>query len=321
MPDTRRRLVTRSDFDGLVCAVLLKEIGLIDEVLFVHPKDVQDGRVEIGAGDVTTNLPYAASVHLAFDHHPAEARRDAARIGNHLVDPQAASTARVLWHHYGGASAFRRIDPALLDAVDRATSAHHSLDEVLRPGGWTLLGFITDPRTGLGRFRRFTVSNYALMLSLIDACRHLSIESILALPDVAERVDLYHRHAPSAVDQLLAASRVQHNAVVIDLREQDPIWTTNRFTVYALFPQCNLSIHAMWGRQGRNVVFALGHSIFDRTCTTDVGALCRRYGGGGIRGAGTCQIGHDLADRVLGELLETVHRDEAKRQQRPARGR
>ena len=316
MPDTRHRLVTRSDFDGLVCAVLLKELDLIDDVLFVHPKDVQDGRVEIGPRDVTTNLPYAASAHLAFDHHPAESLRDTSRLGNHVVDPKAPSTARVLWNHYGGATTFRAIDPALLDAVDRATSARHALDEVLRPDGWTLLGFVTDPRTGLGRFRRFTVSNYTLMMSLIDACRRLPVESILALPDVAERVDLYHRHAPFAVDQLLAASSVQGNAVVVDLREQDQIWATNRFTVYALFPQCNLSIHRMWGLKRQNTVFAVGRSIFERTCATDVGALCLRYGGGGHAAAGTCQIEHSMADRVLQELIGVANKDEAERLQR-----
>ncbi|MEI7445879.1 MAG: exopolyphosphatase, partial [Burkholderiales bacterium] len=313
--------VTRSDFDGLVCAVLLKELDLIDDVLFVHPKDVQDGRVEIGSGDVTTNLPYVAAAHLAFDHHPAETMRNTSHVGNHVVDPLAASTARVVWDYYGGPKTFGSIDPSLVDAADRATAARHGLDEVLRPSGWTLLGFVTDPRTGLGRFRRFTVSNYRLMTDLIDACRRLPVESILELPDVAERVDLYHRHAPFAVDQLLAASSVQGNAVVVDLREQERIWATNRFTVYALFPHCNLSIHRMYGRQGRNVVFALGRSIFERTCATDVGALCRRYGGGGVAGAGTCQIGHDLADRVLEELLAAVHQDEALRLQRSARGR
>lgn len=317
----RHRLVTRSDFDGLVCAVLLKELGLIDRVMFVHPKDVQDGRVEIGSGDITTNLPYAAAAHRAFHHHPAETLHNTAHVGNQVVDPAAPSTARVIWSHYGGASTFRKIDPELIEAVDRATSARHALDDVLQPSGWTLLGFVTDPRTGLGRYRRFKVSNYRLMFDLIEACRTLSVASILALPDVAERVELYHQHAPRAVDQLLATSTVRGNAVVVDLKQESQIWSTNRFTVYALYPQCNVSLHRLWGRQGRNIVFALGRSIFDRTCITDIGALCRRYGGGGLAAAGTCQIGHEFSDRVLAELLDQLHADEAIRLQRSARGR
>jgi nanoRNase/pAp phosphatase (c-di-AMP/oligoRNAs hydrolase) len=240
-------------------------------------------------------------------------------VGNQVVDPDAASTARVIWNHHGGAAAFRSVDPSLIDAVDRASSAGHSLDEVMQPTGWTLLGFVTDPRTGLGRFRRFTRSNYALMLSLTEQIRDRSAEELLALPDVAERVNLYTHHSPFAVDQLLQCSSQHGNAVVVDLRRQDKIWATNRFMVYALFPQCNLSIHRMWGRQGGNAVFALGRSIFERTCATDVGALCLRHGGGGHLAAGTCQIEHSMADRILEELIAVANRDEAQRLQN-ARG-
>jgi nanoRNase/pAp phosphatase (c-di-AMP/oligoRNAs hydrolase) len=307
------RLVTRSDFDGLVCAVLLKELDLIDEILFVHPKDMQDGRVEIGPRDITTNLPYVAAAHLAFDHHRSEAVRNTSHVGNHVIDPDAPSAARVVWRHYGGAAMFPTVEESLMRAVDQADSAQYTLEEVLHPKGWTLLNFLMDARTGLGRFRTFAVSNYQLMTMLIDAVRTRPVHEILAMPDVRERVELYFRHEPRAVDQLLAAS-VQHgNVVVVDLRDQDPIWATNRFMVYALFPQCNLSIHRMWGLRRQNTVFALGRSIFERTCATDVGALCLRHGGGGHAAAGTCQIEHTMADKVLAELLACAHRDEAAR--------
>jgi nanoRNase/pAp phosphatase (c-di-AMP/oligoRNAs hydrolase) len=307
------RLVTRSDFDGLVCAVLLKELELIDDILFVHPKDMQDGRVEIGPRDITTNLPYVASAHLVFDHHRSEAMRNTSHVGNHVIDPEAPSAARVVWRHFGGRDAFPNVDDALMRAVDQADSARYTLEEVLHPKGWTLLNFLMDARTGLGRFREFRVSNYQLMMSLIDACRTMPVNAILALPDVRERVETYFLHEPRAVDQLLSASSVHGNVVVVDLRDHDPIWATNRFMVYALFPQCNLSIHRIWGLRRQNQVFALGRSIFERTCATDVGALCLRYGGGGHAAAGTCQIEHTMADRVLSELLATAHRDEAER--------
>jgi nanoRNase/pAp phosphatase (c-di-AMP/oligoRNAs hydrolase) len=313
MSRARYRLVTRSDFDGLACAVLLKELDLVGDVLFTHAKDVQDGRLEIGTRDITANLPYAASAHLAFDRHPVEATINAAHVGNHVFDPNAPSAARVIWNHFGGRAAFPGVDDTLMRAVDQADTAQYTLEEVLHPKGWTLLDFLMDARTGLGRFREFRISNYRLMLSLIDACRAMPVHDILALPDVRERVDTYFRHEPRAVDQLLAASTVNGNVVVLDLREQDPIWATNRFMVYALFPQCNLSIHRMWGLRRQNTVFAVGRSIFERTCVTDVGALCRRFGGGGHVAAGTCQIDHGMADKVLAELLESAHRDEAAR--------
>ncbi|HMS79232.1 MAG TPA: exopolyphosphatase [Burkholderiaceae bacterium] len=315
MSRPKYRLVTRSDFDGLVCAVLLKELDLIDDILFVHPKDMQDGRVEIGPRDITTNLPYVASAHLAFDHHRSETLRNTSHVGNHVIDADAPSAARVVWRHYGGAQTFPTVDEALMKAVDQADSARYTLEEVLHPKGWTLLNFLMDARTGLGRFRDFRISNYQLMMALIDACRTMNVHEILALPDVRERVDLYFQHEPKAVDQLLAASTAHGNVVVVDLRDQDPIWATNRFMVYALFPQCNLSIHRMWGLRKQNTVFAIGKSIFERTCATDVGALCLRYGGGGHAAAGTCQIEHSMADKVIGELIAAAHRDEATRLQ------
>jgi nanoRNase/pAp phosphatase (c-di-AMP/oligoRNAs hydrolase) len=313
MSHPKYRLVTRSDFDGLVCAVLLKEMDLIDEILFVHPKDMQDGKVEVTGRDITTNLPYVASAHLAFDHHHSETVRNTSHVGNHVIDGSAPSAARVVWRYYGGAEAFPNVDAELMRAVDQADSAQYTLEEALHPKGWTLLNFLMDARTGLGRFRSFRISNYQLMMALIDACRTLTVTEILALPDVRERVELYLDHEPRAVDQLLASSTVHGNVVVLDLRDQDPIWATNRFMIYALFPQCNLSVHRMWGLRRQNQVFAVGKSIFERTCATNVGELCLRYGGGGHAAAGTCQVEHSLADRVLAELLLTAQRDEAMR--------
>jgi nanoRNase/pAp phosphatase (c-di-AMP/oligoRNAs hydrolase) len=313
MTHPKYRLVTRSDFDGLVCAVLLKELDLIDEIVFVHPKDMQDGKVEITGRDITTNLPYVASAHLAFDHHHSETVRNTSHVGNHVIEGDSPSAARVVWNYYGGAEAFPNVDDDLMHAVDQADSANYTLEECLHPKGWTLLNFLMDARTGLGRFRNFRISNYQLMMALIDACRTLSVGEILALPDVRERVDLYLEHEPKAVDQLLAASTVHDNVVVLDLRDQDPIWATNRFMIYALFPQCNLSVHRMWGLRQQNQVFAVGKSIFERTCATNVGELCLRYGGGGHVAAGTCQVEHAMADRVLGELIAHVHRDERRR--------
>jgi nanoRNase/pAp phosphatase (c-di-AMP/oligoRNAs hydrolase) len=303
------RLVTRSDFDGLVCAALLKELGILDEIKFVHPKDMQDGLVEISDRDITTNLPYVPGVRLAFDHHQSETLRLGESAANHIIAPGAASAARVVYDYFGGAERFVKVTEPLMEAVDKADSAHFSLSEIKEPAGWILLSFLMDPRTGLGRFREFRISNYELMMQLIDACLELSVEEVLELPDVAERVQLYREHAAAAQEQLLARSTVYDNVVVLDLREDEVIHPTNRFMIYALHPQCNISIHVLWGLRRQNTVLAMGKSIVDRSSRTDVGALMLSYGGGGHNAAGTCQVDNAQADQVLAALVERVKRD------------
>jgi nanoRNase/pAp phosphatase (c-di-AMP/oligoRNAs hydrolase) len=295
--------VTRSDFDGLVCAVLLRQLELVDEIVFVHPKDVQDGQVEIGPRDITTNLPYVAGAKLVFDHHHSETLRNASIAANHVIDPDAPSAARVVYEYYGGAERFPGVSPELMRAVDQADSAQYTREEVLHPTGWVLLNFLMDSRTGLGRFRDFRISNYQLMMRLIDACQHLSVEEILELPDVRERVDLYHQQAEAFTEQLRRCTTPRGTVAVVDLRPEEVIHAGNRFVVYALFPQCLVSAHVLWGRQRQNTVIAVGKSILDRSSRADIGALMLSYGGGGHANAGTCQVPHDQADRVVEELV------------------
>ena len=304
----RYRLVTRSDFDGLVCAALLKHLGILDDILFVHPKDVQDGKVDIGPNDVTTNLPYNPDVAISFDHHSSEQTRIGGPRSNHVIFPNAQSAARVVYDYYGGAGVFPGIEE-LMDAVDKGDAAQFSLEEILRPDGWVLLNFLMDPRTGLGRFREFRISNYQLMMQLIDVCTAMSIEEILETPDVKERVALYHAHAEQAQEQIRRCAQVHGNLVVLDLRDEEVIHPTNRFTLYALFPECNISIHALWGLRQQNTVFATGKSILDRGSKTNVGELMLSYGGGGHDAAGTCQVENDDAPRVLAELVKQINAD------------
>lgn len=310
MSSGKFRLVTRSDFDGLVCAVLLKEQDLIDEITFVHPKDMQDGKVEITGRDITTNLPYVEGVHLAFDHHASEVERVDGRLpSNYINDPNADSAARVVYDYYGGPAGFPRVSTEMMEAVDKADSARFTEDEILNPGGWVLLSFLMDARTGLGRFRSFRISNYQLMMELIDYCRDHTIEEILNLPDVRERSDLYFEHEEAFKEQLKRCATVHGNLVEVDLRDEDPILPGNRFVVYALFPGTNISMHVMWGLRQQNTVFAVGKSILNRTSQTDVGSLMLEYGGGGHEAAGTCQIPNDDAERVRRELIERITAD------------
>jgi len=304
------RLVTRSDFDGLVCAVLLKQRGVIGEISFVHPKDMQDGKVEIGPRDITTNLPYVPGCHLAFDHHASEMiRLGSDRPSNLIIDPGAASAAGVVYRHFGGAEAFPNIAPSMMEAVDKADSAQFTIEEILNPDGWVLLNYLMDARTGLGRFRDFRVSNYQLMMQLIDYCAAHSIEEILALPDVKERSDLYFAHREKAQDQIRRCAKVFDNLIVLDLRNEEPIFATNRFTIYAMYPETNISIHVLWGLKRQNTAFAIGKSIVNRSSRTNIGDLCLQYGGGGHHAAGTCQVEIDATDRVLGELIGVITKD------------
>ncbi|HLH13473.1 MAG TPA: exopolyphosphatase [Solirubrobacteraceae bacterium] len=303
------RLVTRSDFDGLVCAALLKELGMLEEIKFVHPKDMQDGLVQLSDRDITTNLPYVPGVRLAFDHHESETLRVPAQAENHVIVAGARSAARVVYDYFGGADRFARVSYELMDAVDKADSAQFSLQEITQPTGWILLSFLMDPRTGLGRFREFRVSNYQLMMQLIDACLECSAEEVLELPDVAERVALYREHEADARRQLCERSRVHGNLVVLDLREDEVIHPTNRFMIYALHPSCNISIHVLWGLKRQNTVLAMGKSIVNRSSRTDVGALMLSYGGGGHEAAGTCQVANEQAESVLAELVARVTAD------------
>lgn len=307
MANPKYRLVTRSDFDGLVCAMLLKSMDMIDEILFVHPKDVQDGKVEITSRDVTTNLPYDDRCHLAFDHHASErARLGRVEPDNHILDPDAASASRVVYNYFGGRPRFPRISEEMMAAVDRADSACFTEDEILKPTGWVLLNFLMDARTGLGRFRTFRISNYQLMMQLIDYCREHSVEEILALPDVRERVELYHSHRTAATEQIRRCATVHGNLVVLDLRNEEPIYACNRFLIYALYPKCGISIHVLWGLKQQNTAFAIGKSILNNSSTVHIGELALSYGGGGHENAGTCQVDNDDAERVLAELIERV---------------
>lgn len=304
------RLVTRSDFDGLVCAVLLRHLNMIDEIKFVHPKDMQDGKIEIGPNDITTNLPFVAGAHLVFDHHSSETLRTSSGISNYIIDPLAPSAARVVYDYFGGRKAFPIQWDTMMWAVDKADAARFTEEEVLRPKGWVLLNYLMDSRTGLGRFRNFRISNYQLMMDLIEHCRTIGIDQIMKLPDVTERADMYVEHAEKFQAQLKRCSKLHGNLVVLDLRNEEVIYAGNRFMIYALYPAANISIHVLWGLKQQNTVFATGKSIINRSAKTNIGDLMLRYGGGGHENAGTCQVENDQAEKVLKELIQQINADD-----------
>ena len=306
------KLLTRSDFDGLGCAALLKETGKLDDIKFVHPKDIQDGKVEVTSDDILANIPYVSGCGLWFDHHSSELERQAYGEFQGASDPSAPSAARVIYDYFGGDAKFSSGHVRqLVAAVDKADSANFTVEEILKPTGWVLLSFIMDPRTGLGRYRDYRISNYELMLNMIDYCRTTDVGDILELPDVLEREKRYFEQDLLFREMIEACSTTHGDVLVVDLRDQDEIFTGNRFVLYSLYPEQNISVQVIWGLQKQNVVMTCGHSIINRTSQTDIGSLMLKYGGGGHRRVGTCQVPTADADRILQEIIEHMKADGA----------
>ena len=289
--------------------MMLKELNLIDDIKFVHPKDVQDGKIELSENDITTNLPYDPRVGIAFDHHESEIDRlKATQTGGKLIiDPNAKSAARVLYNYYGGKKTFPRISEELMTAVDKADSADFTIDDILNPKDWVLLNYIMDPRTGLGRFHDFRISNYDLMMELIDKCLKHPIKEIMELPDVKERTDLYFEQAELFKNQLANIAKVYDKVIVLDLRDLDVIYAGNRFMIYAMYPEIEISVHVAWGFKKQNTAVMIGKSIINKASKVDIGELCLTYGGGGHANAGTCQLDNDKVDGELPTIIEKLN--------------
>lgn len=307
-------LYTRSNFDGLVCAALLKEIGLVEEIMFVHPKDVQDGKIQLSANDITASLPYTDGVYMAFDHHSSETIRTKDVKENYVIEPTAPSSARIIYEYFGGEDRFSSNLHELMEAVDKADCTNFTQEDILNPQGWVLLNYLMDPRTGLGRFRNFRISNYSLMLKLVDMCSQMPIEEILKDPDVQERINLYFQEQDNFKEQIKRCTTERGKIAVLDVRKEEIIHVGNRFMVYALFPNCNVSIHVLNGKQNQNTVLAVGKSIINNECSIDVGALMYEYGGGGHMNAGTCQVDNDKAEETIESIISRINELSANQQ-------
>ena len=300
------RLLTRSDFDGLACAVLLKDVGLIDRYKFVHPKDIQDGKIEVTDGDVLANVPFVAGCGLWFDHHTSEGQR-LTELGEFDGEyRESPSCARVIWDFYGGDNTFDEHFLPLMEAVDKSDSGDLNADDIENPRDWILLSYVMDPRTGLGRYKDYRISNYQLMEDMVEHCRNRTIGEILALPDVTERVRRYYEQTGLFRAMMRRRAHQVDNVIAVDLRDQDEIYAGNRFVVYTMFPDANVSLQMMWGFQKQNIVITCGHSVTNRTCKADVGKLMLEYGGGGHRAVGACQVEVDKADEALADLTRRL---------------
>lgn len=299
------RLITRSDFDGLACGALLKEVGVIDNWKFCHPKDLQDGLIEIGPDDCLANVPFVPGCGLWFDHHSSEFERNELEgkyKGESRITP---SCARIIYDYYGGKERFSHFDE-MMEAVDKVDSGNLTIDEIQNPTGWILVGFLMDPRTGLGRWREFTIPNYKLMENLIDACRTMTTDQILAIPDVVERIEIYHEQTEKFKEMVKAHTRIEKDVIISDLRGVSPIYTGNRFLIYSMYPEQNISAWIVDGKGGLGCSAAVGYSILNKTSKVNVGSLMLKYGGGGHHKVGTCQFTDDNMETDLPKMLDEL---------------
>jgi nanoRNase/pAp phosphatase (c-di-AMP/oligoRNAs hydrolase) len=300
------RLITRSDFDGLACGALLRAAGVIDHWKFVHPKDLQDGLFEVNKDDCLANVPFVEGCGLWFDHHSSEDERQNLE-GKYegKSDFNAPSCARIIYDYYGGAEKFPGFDD-IMEAVDKVDSGNLTIDEIQNPTGWILIGFLMDPRTGLGRFRNFTISNYELMERLLELVGKMPTAEILELPDVKERIAMYEEQTVKFKEMVLAKTQTFGNLLITDLRGEEVIYTGNRFMIYSMFPEQNISVWMTNGKGGEGIACAIGYSILNKTATLDVGHICLKYNGGGHKKVGTCQFKNYDDVCVMLEELKTL---------------
>ncbi|MCL2634929.1 MAG: exopolyphosphatase [Oscillospiraceae bacterium] len=304
------RLITRSDFDGLACGALLLEAGIIDNYTFAHPKDLQDGLVPVTEDDCLANVPFVEGCGLWFDHHSSEHERNEFKGKYEGESRLAPSCARIIYEYYGGRERFPQFDD-LMVAVDKVDSGDLTREEILNPEGWILVGYLMDPRTGLGRFRDFTISNYQLMEKLLICCRTMTTAEILDLPDIKERIELYNEQTELFKGMVAEHTKIERDVIITDLRGANPIFTGNRFLIYSLYPDQNISAWIVSGRGGLGCAVAVGYSILNRSSNVNVGKLMLKYGGGGHKMVGTCQFSDETMVEQLPKLLhELVHYDE-----------
>jgi nanoRNase/pAp phosphatase (c-di-AMP/oligoRNAs hydrolase) len=277
------RLVTRGDLDGLTCAVLISLNEAVEDFLLAHPQDITDGRLDVQPTDILANLPYHPRCALWFDHHMHTATPAAPPPDFRGSFGEAPSAARLVYEYYGGEEKM----PQLADVVretDRLDSADLTAQDILAPAGYIQLGLTLDSRTGLGTFEDYFFTLMALLL------RNTPVKEILAHPQVNKRCEVMAQEDAAFREALRDHSTVDGNVVITDFRDIDHPPIGNRFLVYALYPEVNVSVRLHWGPGREYPMLLVGHSVLNRTCRTNVGELCARYGGGGHRGAGSVPL-------------------------------
>ncbi|HEY5648555.1 MAG TPA: exopolyphosphatase [Nitrospiria bacterium] len=291
------RLVTRGDLDGLTSAVLISTMENIESIELIHPQDITDNKFKITKNDIMANLPYNPECALWFDHHlltKSNKKPPEDVKGRHALAP---STARVIYDYYQSEK-LRKFEH-LVQETDRLDSAQLTREDVLSPEGVVLLGFTVDGRTGIGAFKDY-------FLNLVERLQTLPIDEVLKLPEVAERISLIQRENTLFQKSLMDHSRLDGNVVITDFRPLEKVPVGNRFLVYTLFPDANVSVRLQRGPQNAYVVATLGHSIFNRTSMANCGEICSRFGGGGHKGAGAVPLKGAGVEEKISEIIQLL---------------
>jgi len=283
--------------DGLVSAVLITSMEDVNSLALIHPQDITDNKFEVREGDILVNLPYHPNCAMWFDHHElTDNNRKPPKVfkGRHAILP---SVARVVYEYYQ-AEKLKHFEP-LIAETDRFDSAQLTSEDISDPRGAILLGFTIDPRTGFGIDKDF-------FMTLVELLKTSALDVVLRSPEVARRVNIYLENDFKFLQVLNDHTRIDKNVIITDFRKISSIPVGNRFLIYTLYPECNVSVRIQWGPRQEFVATTIGYSILNRTCKTDIGRLCSEYGGGGHKGAGACTLDPVSADSKLDEIIKKL---------------
>lgn len=287
------RLITRADYDGIVCGVILSANMEIDSYKFVEPKYMQDGEVDVFEDDIIANLPYHPNCAYWFDHHISN-QIETAFEGDWELAPSAAG---VIYKYFGGAKKMPRYKELIAD-TDKIDSAQLTMEDVKNPEGNVLLSFTVFPKE----------EDYYYHLLLISWLREKPIKEIMELPEVKKRTDAVLEELRTAKEHITKHSRQDENVIVTDiLKFKGRFHDGNRFLIYTLFPEANISMKiADFPEREGYMKVSVGKSIFVKTSNINVGELMAKYGGGGHKGAGSCRFPKSEADKNIPEILAAL---------------
>ena len=305
------RLVTRADFDGLVCGALITKFESIDSYLFVEPKFMQDGLVEIRRSDIIANLPYHPNCTLWFDHHITNTTPDFPKPimpgkGGFRLAPSAA---RVVCEYYTetaqlaeGAARLSFLNSQrivyLLQEADRIDAGKLTTEDVLNPQGYVLVSMTTDGKRA---------EDEPYWLRVIRLLRDATLEEVMKDAEVARRCQQVLDDQEKLRAILLERTTMKGNVIYCDLRGIKDIPDGNRFLIFTLFPQSNIQVKVEDDNQRENTTaISVGYNIFNPTSNVNVGELLKNYGGGGHKVVGSSRVPNDRAEQAIKEIVEAV---------------
>lgn len=289
------RIVTRPDFDGIVCAVLLSDIvGATTPIKWAEPNAVQNRQVEIKKGDIIANLAYHENCSLWFDHHLSN-QIPGSFNGAFRIAPSAA---RVVFNYYKGK--FKRDYGELVNETDKIDSANLSLDEVFHPENYSYISLDMTINCQ-------NPADEPYWNRIVELLGNYDINRVLDESEVKNRIKKAVQKNKEYVRCLKAYSTREENVIITDFRPLKKAPSGNRFLVFCLFPEANVNVKIRYHDHDRDkVIVSVGHSIINRSCKVNCGILCSRFSGGGHKGAGSCSFPAGQAQKNLAAILDTL---------------